>query len=434
MKNSFLQSIKFGLLKKYRHANSPPVEGWQAQPDGVVAACLHWLISITTRKGRIKLLFQQPQFATLFIVALFASSLSHAVEWVPKAPGLTARNYVLMDFHSNKVLAEKNADQKIDPASITKLMTAYIVYQAIENDLIGIDDQVRISKTAGRLGGSKMFIEVDSLVSVHDLLLGVVVQSGNDASVALAEHVAGSEEVFADMMNKKAQELGLSESRFTNSTGLSDENHYMSARDIAILSQALIRDYPEHYAMYAEPDYTYNDIRQPNRNLLLWRNMNVDGLKTGYTKKAGYCVVASSQQDDMRLIAVIMGSGRQKRFDEASQLLRYGYRFYKTSKLFDRQKALTEVRVWGGNQQRLELGVPADIYVTLPRSKNAGIKTELMIYEDIIAPVDQGQELGSVAISFNGETIEKSTLISLYHIAEGSLWSRISDSIIHLFQ
>ena len=379
-------------------------------------------------------LFQQPQFATLFIVALFASSLSHAVEWVPKAPGLTARNYVLMDFHSNKVLAEKNADQKIDPASITKLMTAYIVYQAIEDDLIGIEDQVTISKTAGRLGGSKMFIEVDSLVSVHDLLSGVVVQSGNDASVALAEHVAGSEEVFADMMNKKAQELGLSESHFTNSTGLSDDNHYMSARDIAILSQALIRDYPEHYAMYAEPDYTYNDIRQPNRNLLLWRNMNVDGLKTGYTKKAGYCVAASSQQDGMRLIAVIMGSGRQKRFDEASQLLRYGYRFYKTSKLFDKQKALTEVRVWGGNRRQLELGVPADIYVTLPRSKNAGIKTELMIYEDIIAPVNQGQELGSVAVSFNGETIKKSTLVSLHQIAEGSLWSRISDSIIHLFQ
>ena len=377
---------------------------------------------------------QSIQFATLFIVALFASSLSHAVEWVPKAPGLTARNYILMDFHSNKVLAEKNADQKIDPASITKLMTAYIVYQAIENGLIDIDDQVRISKTAGRLGGSKMFIEVGSLVSIHDLLSGVVVQSGNDASVALAEHVAGSEEVFADMMNKKAQELGLSESRFTNSTGLSEENHYMSARDIAILSQALIRDYPEHYAMYAEPDYTYNKIRQPNRNLLLWRNMNVDGLKTGYTKKAGYCVVASSQQDDMRLIAVIMGSGRQKRFNEAGQLLRYGYRFYKTSKLFDRQKALTEVRVWGGNQQHLKLGVPADIYVTLPRSKNAGIKTELMIYEDIIAPINQGQELGSVAVSFNGETIKKSTLISLYHIAEGSLWSRISDSIIHLFQ
>ncbi len=370
----------------------------------------------------------------LFFVAILVSSLSYAIEWVPKAPALAARNYILMDFHSNKVLAEKNADQRIDPASITKLMTAYIVYQAIENGLINIDDQVEISKTASALVGSRMFIEVGSLISVHDLLSGVVIQSGNDASVALAEHVAGSEGVFVDLMNRKAQELGLSESRFTNSTGLSDDNHYMSSRDIAILSQALIRDYPEHYAMYSEADYTYNNIRQPNRNLLLWRNMNVDGLKTGYTKKAGYCVAVSSQQDDMRLIAVVMGSGRLKRFDEASELLRYGYRFYKTSKLFDKQKTLTEVRVWGGDRRQLELGVPADIYVTLPRVKNAGVETKLMIHEDIIAPVPKGQELGSVAVSFDGKTIQQSTLVSLYPIAEGSLWARISDSVIHLFQ
>ena len=370
----------------------------------------------------------------LFIVVLFASSLSPAIEWVPKAPALAARNYILMDFHSNKVLAEKNADQRIDPASITKLMTAYIVYQAIENDLINIDDEVEISKTAAALGGSRMFIEAGSLISVHDLLSGVVIQSGNDASVALAEYVAGNEGVFVDLMNRKAQELGLSESHFTNSTGLSDDNHYMSSRDIAILSQALIRDYPDHYAMYSEADYTYNDIQQPNRNLLLWRNMNVDGLKTGYTQKAGYCVAVSSQQDDMRLIAVVMGSGRQKRFDEAGELLRYGYRFYKTSKLFDKQRALTEVRVWGGDRRQLQLGVLADIYVTLPRAKNAGVETELMIYEDIIAPVSKGQELGSVAISFDGKTIQQSTLVSLYPIAEGSLWARISDSVIHLFQ
>ena len=370
----------------------------------------------------------------LFFIVLLASSPSYAVEWVPKAPALAARNYILMDFHSNKVLAEKNADQRIDPASITKLMTAYIVYQAMENGLISSDDQVKISKTAGTLGGSRMFIDVGSLVSVHALLSGVVIQSGNDASVALAEHVAGSEEVFVDLMNKKAQELGLNESYFTNSTGLSDNNHYMSSRDIAILSQVLIRDYPKHYAMYSEPDYTYNNIRQPNRNSLLWRNMDVDGLKTGYTEKAGYCVAVSSQQDDMRLIAVVMGSGRQKRFDEASELLRYGYRFYKTSKLFDKQKTLTEVRVWGGNRRQLELGVPADIYVTLPRVKNAGVETELMIYEDIIAPVAQGQKLGSVAVSFGGKTIQQSTLVSLYPVAEGSLWARISDSVIHLFQ
>ena len=383
---------------------------------------------------RMKNLFVQ--FTRLFAVMFFGlvTSSLYAAEWVPKAPSLAARNYILIDFHSGKVLAEKAADEKVDPASITKLMTAYIVYEAIESGLININDQVKISRTAGRLGGSRMFIEIGSMVSVHDLLSGIVVQSGNDASVALAEHVAGNEEIFADLMNKKAQELGLSESYFVNSTGLSDDSHYMSARDIAILSQALIRDYPQHYTMYSEPDYTYNNIRQPNRNSLLWRNMNVDGLKTGYTEKAGYCVVVSSQEDDMRLIAAVMGSGRQKRFDEASELLRYGYRFYKTSKLFGKQKALTEVRVWGGDRKQLGLGVPADIYVTLPRSKNAGVKTELMVYEDIIAPIEKGQELGSIAISYNGKTIEQSALISLYRIAEGNLWARISDSVIHLFQ
>ena len=381
-----------------------------------------------------KLLIQSIRLFIFIFAGLVSASMAYAFDWVPKAPSLAARNYILMDFHSSKVLAENNADQRIDPASITKLMTAYLVYQALESDLIDIDDQVKISKKASRIEGSRMFIEANSLVSVHDLLSGIVIQSGNDASVALAEHVAGSESVFIDLMNKKAQELGLNDSHFTNSTGLSDDDHYMSARDIAVLSQALIHDYPQYYAMYSEPDYTYNNIRQPNRNLLLSRYENVDGLKTGYTKKAGYCVVVSAQENDMRLISVIMGSGRQRRFDEASELLRYGYRFYKTSKLFAKQESLTEVRVWGGDEKQLELGISQDIYVTLPRTKNTKIKTKLMVYEDIIAPVNKGQELGSIAIMFADETIAQSALISLYGISKGSLWSRVSDSVIHLFQ
>ena len=248
-----------------------------------------------------KLFLHTIQLSLFIFIGMLVASPSYAIEWVPKAPSLSAHNYILLDFYSNKVLAEKDADQRVGPASVTKLMTAYIVYQAIEDGLIEINDQVKISKKAGRLGGSKMFIEVGSLVSVNDLLAGIVIQSGNDASAALAEHVAGTEEVFADLMNKKAKELGLTRSHFVNSTGLSDDNHYMSSRDIAILSQALIRDYPDHYAMYSELDYTYNGIKQPNRNSLLWRNMNVDGLKTGYTEEAGYCVVASSQEDGMHL-------------------------------------------------------------------------------------------------------------------------------------
>jgi len=363
-----------------------------------------------------------------------AAANDGASSWVPNPPQLSARNYLLMDFHSGKILAEKNADQAIDPASITKLMTAYVAYEALEDGLIAMNDSVRISKKAARLGGSKMFIEAGSMVSVHDLLMGIVVQSGNDASVALAEHVAGSEEVFTDLMNKRASDLQLKHSYFTNTTGLPGAQHKMSTRDIARLSQVLIRDYPQYYGMYSAEAYTYNDIRQANRNALLWRNMGVDGLKTGYTADAGYCLAASAIQDGMRLIVVVMGSARHKRFDEASDLLRYGYRFYKTSKLFESRKPLTEVRVWGGSQPQLALGVPEDIYVTLPRTRSASIKTEIVVDKDIIAPIPQGQKLGSITVSFGDQPIKEGTLISLQAIDKGGLWTRLSDSVLHLFQ
>lgn len=368
-------------------------------------------------------------------LTLLITSAAAAIEWVPSAPELSARSYLLSDFHSGAVLAEKNANSKVEPASITKLMTAYVVYQSLANGLIGMDDEVKISRKAAQAEGSRMFIEMGSQVKVSDLLLGVVVQSGNDASIALAEYIAGSEQIFADLMNKQAQALGLTGSRFTNSTGLPDANHYMTAYDIAKMSRALIRDFPEYYKTYAEPEYRYNNITQVNRNRLLGRGMNVDGLKTGHTSSAGFCVVVSSLQDNMRLIAVVMGSrGDERRFKEASELLRYGYRFYKTSLLFAAEQPLTEVRVWGGATPQLALGVSSDVYVTLARTRNSKVRTELMVYDDITAPIRDKQPLGSVKIFFSDKLIKEAPLEALHEVAQGNFLSRMVDGFLHLFQ
>lgn len=387
---------------------------------------------------RLLLLAHSPRSCCIlstFFALLFITTPTLAVDWVPNPPELSANSYLLTDFHSGKVLAEKSADLRVEPASITKLMTAYVVYQSLANGLISMDDEVKISRKAGQAEGSRMFINIGSRVKVSDLLLGVVVQSGNDSSIALAEHVAGSEQIFADLMNRQAQALGLEQSQFTNSTGLPDSEHYMTAYDIAKLSQALIRDFPEYYDTYSEPKYTYNNITQANRNRLLGRGMNVDGLKTGHTSSAGFCVAVSSEQDGMRLIAVVMGSrSEEQRFKEAEELLRYGYRFYKTSLLFAADQPLTEVRVWGGVKPNLALGVSSDIYVTLPRTRNSKVRTELMVYEDITAPVKDNQLLGSAKIFFADELIRETSLEALHEVTQGNLLSRTVDGFLHLFQ
>ncbi|EWG98384.1 D-alanyl-D-alanine carboxypeptidase, partial [Halomonas sp. BC04] len=309
----------------------------------------------------------------LSLVLMTAQALAQAVPtpqtMIPAPPQIAAKSWFLMDADSGRVLIEHNADERLPPASLTKLMTAYLVERELDRGNIGMDDMVRVSENAWRTGGSKMFIEVDTEVSIRDLLYGIIIASGNDASVAVAEHLAGGEAPFADLMNQHATRLGLHNTNFTNATGLPHPEQYSSARDMALLSQYIINDYPEHYAVYAEKYFTYSDIRQPNRNRLLWRDPSVDGLKTGWTTEAGYGLVASAKRDDMRLISVVMGtSSEESRAQETQKLLSYGFRYYETLNLYEQGAVLNTPRIWGGERNELRVGVDENVFMTVPRA------------------------------------------------------------------
>nr|WP_299242726.1 D-alanyl-D-alanine carboxypeptidase family protein [uncultured Halomonas sp.] len=350
---------------------------------------------------------------------------------VPSPPSLAASSWLLMDANSGEVLVEHEADQSLPPASLTKMMTAYIVEREIDEDRISPDDQVSISEKAWRTGGSRMFIKEGTQVSVDDLLKGVVIQSGNDASVALAEHIAGSESAFADLMNQQAQRLGMSNSHFINATGLPHENHYASAKDLAILAKHIIKDYPDHYDTYSEKYFTYNGIRQPNRNRLLWRDPAVDGLKTGHTEAAGYCLVASAKKDETRLIAVVMGTNSDEaRAQEAQKLLSYGFRFFETAKLYDSGAVLNEPRVWGGEKDTLRLGVSEDVYLTAPQGKRESMTAKLDIQETIKAPIEVGQHLGTLKVLLGEKVVKEQPLIALESIPEGGFFKKLWDNIV----
>ena len=370
-----------------------------------------------------------PIVALWFFTPCFATQVI-----IPDPPPLDVKAYILMDFDSGAVIAHKNADDPASPASITKLMTAYLVYEALARGAFELDDEIPVSERAWKTEGSRMFIEAGSKARVEDLLLGVVVQSGNDASVALAEHVAGSEETFADMMNKKAAELGLTGSSFANATGLPMPDHYMTARDIALLSQALIRDFPDHYETYAVREFTYNDIRQYNRNRLLWRDSSIDGLKTGHTEDAGYCLAASARRDDMRLVSVILGSsGEQQRATQASQLLNYGFRFFMTRRLYEAMQPMHTVRVWGGNPKHLQLGVHEDFYVTVPRGNRSRLDIEKQVIEAVDAPVQRNQPLGTIKVSYEDRFSREEPLVALSHVPRGNVVTRVIDGFLKLF-
>ncbi|MGC3871931.1 D-alanyl-D-alanine carboxypeptidase family protein [Halomonas sp. GXIMD04776] len=350
---------------------------------------------------------------------------------VPSPPGLAASSWLLMDANSGEVLVEHEADQPLPPASLTKMMTAYIVEREIDDNRISPEDQVNISENAWRTGGSRMFIKEGTQVGVEELLKGVVIQSGNDASVALAEHIAGSESAFADLMNQQAQRLGMSNSHFVNATGLPHENHYASAKDLAILAKHIIKDYPDHYDTYSEKYFTYNGIRQPNRNRLLWRDPSVDGLKTGHTEAAGYCLVASAKKDETRLIAVVMGTkSDEARAQEAQKLLSYGFRFFETFKLYDGGAVLDKPRVWGGEKDTLRLGVSEDVYLTAPQGKRDSMTARLDIQDTIKAPIEAGQRLGTLKVQLGDEVVKEQPLIALESIPEGGFFKRIWDNIV----
>jgi D-alanyl-D-alanine carboxypeptidase (penicillin-binding protein 5/6) len=346
-------------------------------------------------------------------------------------PAIEAGGHLLIDVHTGNVLSENNADTRLEPASLTKIMTAHLVFMEIEAGRIKLDDPVTISEKAWRMGGSKMFIEVGKQVSVEELLKGLIIQSGNDAAVALAEYVAGSEEAFAQLMNKEAARLGATGTHFVNASGMPDPEHYTTPRDIARISRATILDHPEFYSWYAIKDYTYNNIKQNNRNGLLWKDSSVDGVKTGHTEAAGYCLVASAVRDGTRLMSVVMGTKSTSAREQASsELLNYGFRFFETRKILSAGAELQQVKVWKGDAEQVPVGVASDIYMTYPRAEKDSLQAQLTLSTPIEAPLQKGQQLGNVIISLNGEQKKSVPLVSLAAVGEGSFFSRITDSFM----
>jgi D-alanyl-D-alanine carboxypeptidase (penicillin-binding protein 5/6) len=370
------------------------------------------------------------------ILLLFVASALRAEPLpVPKPPSIGAKAFILEDFDSGRIIAEKDSNKPVEPASITKLMSAYAVFKELHSGNIALGDMVTISEKAWRTPGSRMFVEVGKQVSVEDLIQGMIVQSGNDATVALAEYIAGSEDSFAALMNRHAEALGLKDTHFVNSTGLPDPQHYMTARDIALLAAAIIREFPEYYKWYSQKKFTFNDITQYNRNKLLWRDDSVDGMKTGHTDSAGYCLVTSAKKDNMRLISVVLGTDSEKARADASQaLLNYGFRFYETHKLYDAGQQLATARVWEGETDSVSLGLNSPLYATVPRGQYKALAASMTINNRIMAPVNKDETLGSVQVQLGDAVIAGKNLVALQGVGEGSFWQRIVDKALLYFE
>ncbi|UHQ56477.1 D-alanyl-D-alanine carboxypeptidase [Microbulbifer sp. YPW16] len=349
---------------------------------------------------------------------------------IPAPPQLAATAYLLVDAHTGQVLVEHNADKQVPPASLTKMMTAYIVSEEIEKGSIKETDLVPISEKAWKKGGSKMFVKVGDKVPVIDLLRGVIIQSGNDASIALAEYVSGSEEVFAEVMNQQAELLGMRDTSFKNATGWPAEGHMTTARDLATLARALINDHPEHYQIYSEKYFSYAGINQPNRNRLLWRDNAVDGIKTGHTEAAGFCLVASAQKRGMRLISVVLGTDSDdKRAAESQKLLAYGFRYYQTHKVYSADDVLQSERVWGGKEPQVGIAVEKDVFVTIPRGGEESIKADLIIDGELEAPIKKGQQLGKVVVTLDGETVADVRAVAAEEVEQAGFFKRMWDAL-----
>lgn len=348
----------------------------------------------------------------------------------PAAPELGANSYILMDFNSKTVMVESNPDMHVEPASITKVMTSYVVFTELAAGNITLQEPVTVSETAWRTGGSRMFIEPGMDVTVEQLIKGMVIQSGNDASVALAEHLAGTEAAFADLMNHYAEQMGMTNSHFVNATGLPHEDHYTSARDVALLSIALIEEFPGYYRWYSEKEYNFNNIRQHNRNNLLWRDPAVDGLKTGHTEAAGYCLAASAKRDGMRLISVVLGSGSESsRVSESQSLLNYGFRFFETVQLYKAGQELAQGRVWKGQQEQISLGIRDELFVTIPRGRYEELDAQVEMRPQLIAPISEGEEVGQISIRLEGEEVAGRGLVALDAVEEAGFFGRTWDGM-----
>jgi D-alanyl-D-alanine carboxypeptidase (penicillin-binding protein 5/6) len=370
------------------------------------------------------------KFSTLIALLLTLCTLHAATISAPAKPDVQAKAFLLLDHNSGQVMAESNADGRIEPASLTKMMTAYVISMEIAGGRIKLQDSVRISEKAWRQEGSRMFVDVNTFVSVDELLKGLIIQSGNDAAVALAEHLAGSEEAFAALMNRQAQRLGMKGTHFVNSTGLPDPNHYSTARDLALLASAIIRDDPAHYSWYAVREYTYNKIKQPNRNLLLWRDPTVDGIKTGHTESAGYCLVASSKRGEMRLISVVIGtSSEESRAKESQKLLGFGFGFFETHKLYAENQPIKTLPLWKGESETVDAGLTRPLYVTVPRGYYNELSAALNVEKTIVAPVRKGAPLGSVVVKLGDQTLTTQPLVALRDMPEGGIVTRLIDTV-----
>ena len=363
------------------------------------------------------------------LLAICLSGASQAL--IPSAPQLAASSYLLIDADSGKVIVEHQADQQLPPASLTKIMTAYIVSSEIARGTISESDTVPISVKAWKMGGSRMFVREGTEVPLKDLLKGVIIQSGNDASVALAEYVAGSEEAFAEVMNQQAYLLKMNGTHFENATGWPAEGHFSTARDLSKLALALINDFPDHYRFYAEKEFTYNDITQANRNGLLWRDKSVDGIKTGHTEDAGYCLVSSAERDGMRLISVVMGTASSKaREQETQKLLTYGFRYFETHNIYDASEVLAEARVWGGKAESVGLTLENPLVLTIPRGRKGELDAVMEIDREIVAPIVSGEDFGVLKVSLDGEVIERRPLVAAQNVEQAGLFSRLWDRLV----
>jgi len=377
----------------------------------------------------------KPIAVAMLFLALVLSQAVPAASPVPRPPSVAGEGHILMAARTGRILAEGNPDARLKPASLTKIMTAYVVYHALEDGRIALDDEVVVSEAAWRTGGSRMFLEVGSRVLVDQLLDGMVIQSGNDASLTLAEHVAGGADSFAELMNSYAAELGMENSNFTNPHGLPHENQYTSARDMALLTRALIREFPQHYQRYSELNFSYNNIEQYNRNELLRVDDSVDGVKTGYTSAAGYSLVSSARRGEMRLISVVMGSPSvQRRTSDSRALLNWGFRFFDTHRLFDVGETIEEARVWEGVQDSLAIGPAEPIHVTVPTGEYENLDAELTLPDKLVAPVREGEELGRVVVRHDGETLVDAPAVALAGVEQAGFVQRIIDRVWQWFE
>lgn len=363
-------------------------------------------------------------------LSAMAQAQTASIPVVPAAPQIAASSYILMDANSGHVLIEHNADERLPPASLTKMMTSYIGSLELLEGRISEQDEVLVSEEAWRKGGSKMFIEVGDRVPFIDLKRGVIIQSGNDASIAMAEHIAGSEDAFAGLMNTHAQRLGMRNTNFTNSTGWPDDAMYSSSRDMAILAQAVIRDDQQYYDIYKEREFTWNGIRQNNRNRMLWRDSSVDGLKTGHTEAAGYCLVASAEREGMRLISVVMGtSSDQVRTAETQKLLTWGFRFFETRNFYQPGEVLATPRVWAGIDNQVRAGLADGLLLTLPRGQADSLQASVSLKSNLRAPIVVGDELGEVEVRMGDEVVHRAPLVALADVERAGIFGRLWDGL-----